>query len=597
MKSIDNINLKKLIQNKDYYPSPDAWEEEVLYFLLVDRFSNGVEEEQYDPNSDYESAFASEDSRKDWERAGKRWNGGTLNGIKSKLDYLEELGITAIWVSPILKQVAFEETYHGYGAQNFLEIDSHFGSKEELKELVDAAHERGIYVILDVVLNHTGNVFQYQENSPCYDGSEFSIKGFNDGTGSPTISVSEPDFDKAWPDGGVWPKELMSAETFSQKGVICDWDNFPEYVEGDFFTLKNIDTGYYQGDEFVPSQALKNLTEIFKYWIAYADLDGFRLDTAKHLWTGAVRYFATHIHEFATSIGKKNFYIIGEITGGMEAAIDKIKHTGLDAALGINKVPERLEQSAKGYTSPTKFFNVFKNINLPIEDHYKWYRDNVVTMFDDHDMATQPDLKERFCANEETADLLLNALFLNLMSVGIPCIYYGTEQGFDGSGRDDKYVREAMFGGEFGAFRSKGKHFFNQENQIYDELSKIIEIRKEYITLQQGRQYLRKVSYDGSNFVLPTKNDSARYTGLIVWSRILSSQEIVLAINCSLENKHQVEAVVEKDLHELGDKWECIYSCQAEQIGSESQIYNKQDNNVIKVSVPPSGAVVYKPKS
>jgi glycosidase len=96
-------------------------------------------------------------------KKGDGWQGGTLKGLKSKLGYLRRLGVTAIWISPVFKQVAFRPTYHGYGIQDFLEIDPHFGTREDLRNPVDAAHQQGIYCILDIILNHSGDVFGYKD--------------------------------------------------------------------------------------------------------------------------------------------------------------------------------------------------------------------------------------------------------------------------------------------------------------------------------------------------------------------------------------------------------------------------------------------------
>ena len=146
MKSIGEINLNKLIENKSFHPSPNQWEEQVLYILMVDRFSDGDEKHYkdnngktvnegdtpaYNPEKDYEN-----DNNEKRNKAGLKWNGGTLNGLASKLGYLKRMGITTIWISPVLKQVAFEETYHGYATQNFLEIDPHFGTHKDLKEIL-----------------------------------------------------------------------------------------------------------------------------------------------------------------------------------------------------------------------------------------------------------------------------------------------------------------------------------------------------------------------------------------------------------------------------------------------------------------------------
>jgi glycosidase len=595
MKSIKDINLKELMKERTYYNSPYDWEDEILYFLLVDRFSNGTEKDIYRPE-DYENAIVDEESRKRWDEAGDKWNGGTLKGIQGKLSYLKNMGVTAIWISPVFKQVAFEESYHGYGIQDFLNIDPHFGSREDLKNLVEEAHKNGIYVIVDIILNHTGNVFSYKETDTPYNGKQFEMKAFLNEKGEAVIPVDDPPIDDIWPDGGVWPKEIMNRETFGRKGYIIDWESYPEYVEGDFYSLKSIHTGEGKYTDFSPSKALRVLTECYKYWMAYADIDGFRLDTVKHLEHGATRYFSTEIHEFAKVLGKKNFYIIGEITGGLEFAMESLDKTGIDAALGINEIPEKLENVAKGYFDPVVFFDIFKNSKLRGEIENRWYRDNVITMFDDHDMVTYKEHKNRFCADKNTNALILNALFLDLFSLGIPCIYYGTEQGFDGSGNREKYVRECMFGGEFGAFRSRGKHFFDDKNPIYTQLSRISQIRRDNLTLRQGRQYQRKVSYDGNNFEFPHKLGEARHEGVIVWSRILSQDEVILAINCDMEEELMVYVTLDLNVNIEGDEFRCIYSSENHQEETVVKAVFINENLVIPVIVPKSGCVIYSKK-
>lgn len=592
MRSINELNFEEITKNRSYHPSPLEWEEQILYFLLVDRFSNGQEKNLYNPDTDYENALKNEESKQQWLEQGDKWLGGTLQGLKSKLGYLKELGITAIWMSPILKQVAFENSYHGYGIQNFLAIDPHFGSEQDLKELVEEAHKLGIYVIMDIILNHTGNVFTYENQSPGYTGERYPIKAFNDKTGTPTIPVEFSNADELDLDGGIWPVELMTPDTFSRKGQINNWDNDPEYIEGDFFSLKNIHTGEGEYNNFNPSEALKIITECYKYWIAVADLDGFRLDTVKHLHPGATRYFMTEIHEFTQSIGKNNFYVIGEVTGGMEFAIKMLDMTGIDAALGINQIPEKLENVAKGYLDPDEFFNIFKNSDLLGEDENKWYKDNVVTMFDDHDMVVQGGQKSRFCSDKNTAGLLINALFLNIMSPGIPCIYYGTEQAFDGAGDGDKYVRETMFESDFGAFRSRGKHFFNPDNYIYSQLSELAKIRQQYKPLSQGRLYQRQISYDNQNFELPHKLGDGRHTGIIAWSRIFNQEEFVLMINCNIDEAQKITIIIDNTIHQAGDRFKYIFSTDKTQTGNSAEVQEIDGNKRIEVTAPAGGCVI-----
>ena len=169
-KGLLELDFASLTRQK-FTPSPAGWEDQVLYFLLLDRFSDGKEKDGYRDvqgrpvQTGSTPLYRPEDpGRVDydtWFRSGGSWQGGNLKGLKSKLGYLKRLGITALWVSPIFRQVAFEPSYHGYGIQNFLDVDPHFGTREEFRELVEAAHRQGIYVILDIIAHHTGNVFTY----------------------------------------------------------------------------------------------------------------------------------------------------------------------------------------------------------------------------------------------------------------------------------------------------------------------------------------------------------------------------------------------------------------------------------------------------
>jgi glycosidase len=403
-----------------------------------------------------------------------------LQGLTSKIGYLQRLGVTAIWVSPVFKQVAFQQTYHGYGIQNFLDVDPHFGCRQDLKNLVDTAHQHGIYVILDIILNHTGDMFSYDADrydtvddkghhfiDSRWDNKPYKVKGFNDKAGSPAIPFVSP-LNGLTGDDAVWPTEFQDPINFTQKGRINNWDYDPEFREGDFYDLKDIHTGYGDEDHYQPSPALYALCEVYKFWIAYADIDGFRVDTVKHMDLGAARFFASVIHEFAQSLGKENFYLIGEITGGRKNAFNTLSTTGLDAALGIDDIPDKLEYLVKGCRDPNEYFSLFRNSLLVQKESHVWFKDKVVTLYDDHDQVRKGNTKARFCAGDSSwRKLALNVMALNAMTLGIPCIYYGSEQYFDGEGGNDRYIRETMFGGEFGAFRSRGRHCFDEDSYLY----------------------------------------------------------------------------------------------------------------------------------
>lgn len=211
-----DIDFTTLIK-PNYFPSPTHWEDEVLYFLMADRFSDGKETNYLDNQGqlvssgttplfqagDAGSATATPQDEAAWKEAGAAFVGGTISGITSKLGYLQRLGITAIWISPIFKQVASQQTYHGYGIQNFLDVDPRFGTRQELVDLVAVAHSLGIRVILDIILNHSGDVFAYDPDSARCPGGDhcwqmhaehrYPVLGFRDIAGDPTLPFGPVD--------------------------------------------------------------------------------------------------------------------------------------------------------------------------------------------------------------------------------------------------------------------------------------------------------------------------------------------------------------------------------------------------------------------
>ncbi|MGH7495163.1 MAG: alpha-amylase family glycosyl hydrolase [bacterium] len=610
-----------ILTDREFFPSPAAWEDQVLYFLMLDRFSDGKEQGYRDnegnivasgmtplfKNEDRGNATRTAEARSRWFEAGGRFVGGTLKGLKSKLGYLQRLGVTAIWVSPIFKQVAFQESYHGYGIQNFLDVDPHFGNREHLRAMVKTAHQLGIYVILDIILNHSGDVFTYDADrydcrringnlvcDPRWDGNPYRVKGFNDKSGNAKLRFSPVNLQEnpaAWPDGAIWPAEFQEPSVFTQKGRIDSWDHFPEYLEGDFFSLKDINLGRGSIDDFQPSSGLRALCEVYKFWIAYADIDGFRVDTVKHMDLGATRFFTSVIHEFTQAIGKENFYLIGEITGGRGRAFETVEQTGLNAALGIDDIPDKMEYLVKGFRNPSDYFDLFRNSLLVQKGSHVWFRNKVVTSFDDHDQVRKGNNKARFCADLDAEKVVLNVLALNATTLGIPCIYYGTEQGFDGHGDNDRYLREAMFGGEFGAFESRNRHFFNEDNPVYQELARILEIRKRSTVLGRGRQYLRPISGDGKSFGLPQMmGDEIR--SVVPWSRLFNDREMLLAINTDYDQPLTAWVTIDHRLHLVADQLECLYSTDKRQIKTTASVEARNGKSVL-LTVPAAGFVVY----
>ncbi len=606
-KRLADLDWKPLL-GRSFHPSPLAWEDQMLYFLLPDRFSDSKERDYQDiagnavtsgttplfnRNKDFENAIQTATEAQKWRDAGGVWVGGTLQGLTSKLGYLRRMGVTALWVGPIFKQVAFQATYHGYGVQNFLDVDPHFGTREDLKTLVKTAHDNGIYVILDIILNHSGDVFSYANGNPTWTGAVYPVQGFNDAKGNPTLPFQALDqFPSAWPDGAAWPAEFQNSGIFTRKGAIQNWDNDPEYLEGDFFDLKDIDLGLGDPDSFSPTAGLDALCEVYKFWMAFADLDGYRVDTVKHMGDGPTRYFASVMHEFAQSIGKENFLLVGEVTGGRVKAFNTVESTGIDAALGIDDVQDKLEYLIKGYRNPIDYFDLFRNSLQVQKDSHVWFRNKVVTMIDDHDQIRKGNNKARFCANDQGEKLILSAIALNLCTLGIACVYYGSEQAFDGAGGNDRYIREAMFGAGFGAFRNRNRHFFDEKNPIYIELAKIVKIREREITLRRGRQYLRQISGDGVNFGFPFILGS-RMRSVVAWSRLFVDQEILLATNTDPDQPSSALVTIDNDLHRAGDTLTCLYSTDSRDIGGTVRV-GPRNGKAVQLTVPDGGFVIYK---
>jgi glycosidase len=610
------------LTRRTFTPSPAAWEDQVLYFLLLDRFSDGKEKGGYRDNQDrpvrsgVTPLYQAEDlGRVDydaWFRAGGDWQGGTLKGLKSKLGYLRRLGITALWVSPIFRQVAFEPSYHGYGIQNFLAVDPHFGTRAEFQEFVQAAHEQGIYVILDIIAHHTGNVFTYAPdryplgqgcNDPRWDGRPYAVQGFNDRYGRPTLPFDSPHpngLEAAWPDGAIWPREFQQPGLFLRKGHITNWDYYPEHAEGDMWDLKTLDIWVRQAGQFrQASSALACLGLVYCFWIAYADIDGFRIDAAKHMSVEALRAFCDVIREFAQSIGKERFLLAGEVSGGREHAWEVVETTGLDAALGIEDVPGKLERMVTGHGDPAEYFSLFRNWVLDAPAGHRWYRNQVVTLADDHDQVRKGGGKCRFCGDGRFRDLAFNVLATQLTTMGIPCIYYGAEQGFDSGGRpngSDLVLRENMFGGRFGGLGTQGRHFFNEDGELYRALAALIDLRKKLLPLRRGRQVLHQISGDGATFGVPHRLGD-RPRSLVSWSRLFIDEEVLVAFNTDESQPVTVYSTVAPIFRMEGDQLHLIF-WYAPKSGppppSSLTVERKSDLLVVWMTLPPASFMMYR---
>ena len=298
------------------------------------------------------------------------------------------------------------------------------------------------------------------------------------------------------------------------------------------------------------------------------------------------------VHEFAQSIGKDRFFLVGEITGSREFAVDLMETTGLDAALGLGDAQGNLERLVRGKVEPQAYFDLFRNSELVGKGSHTWFRDRVVTSYDDHDQVRKGGDKSRFAAGEDGPALASAVLAVNVLTLGVPCVYYGSEQRFDGQGGNDRYIREAMFGGAFGPFRSKDRHCFDETNHVFTELAALLTIRREEIALRRGRQYLRQISGDGVTFGFP-RSFNGRIRSLVAWSRILAGREIVCAVNTDAAAWQTAWVTIDNGLHAVSDQYAYRYRSD----GSPGTTVGVAPRNglAIQVTVPPAGVAVLVP--
>ncbi len=500
------------------YPSPTDWRDQFIYQLLIDRFDNDDPKvPPFDPKAPRQGTDESE---------GSKFQGGKIKGIIRRLDYIKSLGCTAIWISPPFKNRQEDEhTPHGYGIQDFLDVDPRWGTIHDLREMVKAAHDRKMYVILDIVINHTGNNWGYPGNKgmPFNETGRYDF-GFwrgRDGREIPHDKVKE-----LGPDDGVWPVEFQDPDAYKRRGEIrnlmsCGPD---EAINGDFYSLKDID--------LMRPDIIDAIIKCYKFWICECDVDGFRMDTVTNTEPEQTAIFINAIREYAISIGKKNFFIYAEIVGDDEKLRKYIggnnpvdEHTRYPRFNAVLDFPMYfvLEEVIKQFISPETLrdrYQKFQNFYRDFGEAGRYF----VTFLDNHDQMTRP--YRRFMHQVSDHRQAVLGIGYILTNMGVPCIYYGTEQAFDGGGHTDVCVREAMFGGKFGAFGTRGMHFFNPDHPVYKEIARIAYVRNNEAALRYGREYFREISGNGKDFGHPIDGHCT-----LAFSRIFDTKEVLVCLN------------------------------------------------------------------
>jgi hypothetical protein len=150
-----------------------------------------------------------------------------------------------------------------------------------------------------------------------------------------------------------------------------------------------------------------------------------------------------------------------------------------------------------------------------------------------------------------------------------------------------------MFGGPFGAFRTRNRHFFRESEWLFRELGKVLQIRREQLALRRGRQYLREISGNGIDYGLPQIIGS-EMRSVVPWSRILDRTEVLLAINTDIDAPRSSSVVVDRDFHPAGTTLHCLYSTYSNEIGRSLSVAEKPDGKrVVELTVPAAGFVMY----
>lgn len=537
----------------------DDWRDEVIYQLMTDRFANG------DKRNDF---------RVDPTALG-HYQGGDWQGIIDKLDYIEELGVTALWISPIILNVDADagfHAYHGYWGVNLDRLNPHFGDLATLRKLVKEAHARDIKVILDLVTNHMGQVFYYDINNngqpdewlagggiPGMDGSSRTTQ--NDDLSR--VTEYDPDYDPKGIQGftslglnGLAPIRFFNApelfrvlpepaifqtpEAYNRRGRVTDWDCADtrpagvdkgaelceQVVLGDFpGGLKDINTRN--------PDVRKALIDSYVRWVLETDLDGFRIDTLKHVEHDFWREWSKEVRTRLAAKGKTNFFMFGEAFDGRDRIVGSFTKKGmLDSAFYFPQYYRVFDAVFRNFgQKPIDPMNPTRNTTSALEsllddrDNQGFYgkepqpggigaapNKTLVNFIDNHDVPRflfQGGDPLACTATKNCKEALRSAITYLMMEEGIPCLYNGTEQDFEGG--NDPANREPLW-------RSK----FATDGDTFQHIRKLIDIRKDREALRRGDLKLVWTS--------PRMDDESD-AGMLAFERTTDKDYVLVVIN------------------------------------------------------------------
>ncbi|MFH9039498.1 pullulanase-type alpha-1,6-glucosidase [Streptomyces sp. NPDC017966] len=479
---------------------------EQFYFVLPDRFANG------DPKNDRGGLTGSRLTT-GYDPTDKGfYQGGDLKGLTKKLDYIKGLGTTAIWMAPIFKNQPVQGTgenasagYHGYWITDFTQVDPHFGTNEDLETLIDKAHDKGMKVFFDVITNHTADVVDYEEKSYGYlskgafpyltkDGEPFDDADYADGS-------------RRFPrvDSGSFPRTPVVPDA-KEDLKVPSWLNDPDmyHNRGDStFAGESAEYGDFSGLDDLWTErpeVVDGMEKIYQRWVRDFDIDGFRIDTVKHVNMEFWTQWATALDAYAAKKGRDDFFMFGEVySADTDVTAPYVTEGRLDATLDF-PFQEAARQYASQGGSAKKLASVFG-------DDYKYATDKAnayeqVTFLGNHDMGRFGTFLKQDDPEASDAELLKKDMLANelmFLSRGNPVVYYGDEQGFTGAG-GDKDARQTLFASRtadyldddlIGTERTHAEDAYDTRAPLYQQISALAELRKAHPALTDGIQQER----------------------------------------------------------------------------------------------------------
>ncbi|WP_245916418.1 alpha-amylase family glycosyl hydrolase [Nocardioides gansuensis] len=549
---------------------------ERFYFVMADRFANG------DPSNDAGGLTGGRlETGLDPADHGF-FHGGDIAGLRDRLDYIEGLGTTAIWLTPSFMNRPVQGTgadasagYHGYWVTDFTRIDPHFGTNAELEALIDEAHARGIKVFFDIITNHTADVIDYAEGRHGYVSKD--AEPYRDAAGNA--------FDDRDYAGGETFPELDPQASFPYTPVfrtpedesvkVPAWLNDPRryHNRGDStFAGESSTYGDFVGldDLFTEQpQVVDGMVDIYKTWVDFG-IDGFRIDTVKHVNTEFWQEFAPAIRQHARSIGNDDFFAFGEVYDASAASMSTYTTEGrLDATLDFG-----FQSSGTGFAkgAPTTRLRDF----FAADDHYTDTDSNAYslpTFLGNHDMGRIGMLLQG-AGDVLERDRLAHALMY--LTRGQPVVYYGDEQGFTGDG-GDKAAREDMFPSQVASYNDNdligtdattADANYDTSHPLYTTIRGLARLRDEHPALADGAQLHRY---------------SSNEAGVYAFSRIGAQEqrEYVVALN----NATTAKTVTLQTLMKHGS---------FKQVWPGTGTLKSDAEGRVTVTVPPLSAVVWR---